>query len=84
MVVVITGPIASGKSTVARELMCELERCGALTGVIDLDLVCESIAGDEPKSDAAKGERKESAKPGKATRRPAARRARPAGKSRRR
>ena len=53
MVVVITGPIASGKSTVARELMCELERCGALTGVIDLDLVCESIAGDEPKSDAA-------------------------------
>ena len=53
MVIVITGPIASGKSTVARELMRELERGGVLAEVIDLDLVYESIVGDAPKSDAA-------------------------------
>ena len=39
MVIVITGPIASGKSTVARQLADELERRGVRTAVIDLDLV---------------------------------------------
>jgi adenylylsulfate kinase-like enzyme len=53
MVIVITGPIASGKSTVARELMRELERGGVLADVIDLDRVYEALAGDGPKSDAA-------------------------------
>lgn len=53
MMIVITGPIASGKSTVARELKIELERRGVVAEVIDLDLVYESIAGDAPKSDAA-------------------------------
>jgi shikimate kinase len=53
MVIVITGPIASGKSTVARELVGELERAQVRAEVIDLDQVYESIAGDGPKSDAA-------------------------------
>ena len=43
MVIVITGPIASGKSTVARELAHELERTQVRVAVIDLDLVHDSI-----------------------------------------
>jgi len=39
MVIVITGPIASGKSTVARELARSLEAVGVPAAVIDLDLV---------------------------------------------
>ncbi len=44
----------------------------------------DAKAAPAAKPDGAKGERKESAKASKATRRPPARRARPAGKSRRR
>jgi len=39
MVIVITGPIASGKSTIARELARELERIPERVAVIDLDLL---------------------------------------------
>jgi shikimate kinase len=54
MVIVITGPIASGKSTVARELARELEAPGVRVEVIDLDLVHDQLAtgsgqaSDEP------------------------------------
>ena len=44
MVIVITGPIASGKSTVARELARELEGTGVRVAVIDLDLVHDGLA----------------------------------------
>ena len=44
MVIVITGPIASGKSTVARELALILERGGVRSAVIDLDLVHDMLA----------------------------------------
>jgi shikimate kinase len=53
MVIVITGPIASGKSTVARELARELERTPMRVAVIDLDLLYEMLAADSPKSDPA-------------------------------
>ena len=43
MVIVITGPIASGKSTVALELTRELERRGVRAAVIDLDLVHDEV-----------------------------------------
>jgi shikimate kinase len=52
MLIVITGPIASGKSTVARELARELERTSVRVAVIDLDLVYEMLASDGTKSDA--------------------------------
>ena len=53
MLIVITGPIASGKSTVARELARELERAGLSVAVIDLDLVHEMVAmGAQPSSHA--------------------------------
>ena len=41
MVIVICGPIASGKSTVARALAQLLERQGFGVATIDLDLVYE-------------------------------------------
>jgi predicted kinase len=53
MVIVITGPIASGKSTVARELARELERTQVRVAVIDLDLLYDRLTTDGPKSDDA-------------------------------
>jgi adenylylsulfate kinase-like enzyme len=44
MVIVITGPIASGKSTVARELARELRTSRVRAEVIDLDLVHDQLA----------------------------------------
>jgi predicted kinase len=53
MVVVITGPIASGKSTVARELARVLEGTNARVEVIDLDNVHdELVAAGQPSSPA--------------------------------
>lgn len=49
----ITGPIASGKSTIARELARELERIPERVAVIDLDLLYEMLTPDGPKSDVA-------------------------------
>jgi adenylylsulfate kinase-like enzyme len=46
MVIVITGPIASGKSTVAKELACELEHAHVRVEVIDLDLVHDRLIAD--------------------------------------
>jgi adenylylsulfate kinase-like enzyme len=52
MVIVITGPIATGKSTVAGELARALEADGIRAAVIDLDLIHDeliatgSVAGD--------------------------------------
>jgi adenylylsulfate kinase-like enzyme len=43
VVIVITGPIASGKSTVARELARELELNDVRAEVIDLDLVHDRL-----------------------------------------
>ena len=51
MIVVITGPIASGKSTVARELARELEAGGVRTAVIDLDLVHDELSATGSTSD---------------------------------
>jgi hypothetical protein len=53
MMIVITGPIASGKSTVARELARELERVGVYAVVIDLDLVHDMLIVNGSKSDDA-------------------------------
>ena len=50
MVIVITGPIASGKSTIAREVARQLERTHVRVAVIDLDLVHDRLATDEPSS----------------------------------
>jgi adenylylsulfate kinase-like enzyme len=46
VVIVITGPIASGKSTVARELEKVLTDRGTRTAVIDLDEVAGHVSGD--------------------------------------
>ncbi len=43
MVIVITGPIASGKSTVARELARALAADGVRAAVIDLDLLHDEL-----------------------------------------
>jgi predicted kinase len=52
VLIVITGPIASGKSTVAGELARELERAGHRVAVIDLDLVHDMLtAGARPSDD---------------------------------
>jgi len=45
MLIVITGPIASGKSAVAGEVARELERSGVRAAVIDLDLVHDALVG---------------------------------------
>jgi adenylylsulfate kinase-like enzyme len=51
MLIVITGPIASGKSTVARAVARELEKGGIRVAVIDLDLVHDMVTtGGEPAS----------------------------------
>jgi shikimate kinase len=46
MVIVICGPIASGKSTVARALAQLFERQGLRAAAIDLDLVYEMVQTD--------------------------------------
>jgi predicted kinase len=52
---VITGPIASGKSTLALAVARELEAAGVRTAVIDLDLVYEMLdPGRAAKDDQAK------------------------------
>jgi adenylylsulfate kinase-like enzyme len=53
MVVVITGPIASGKSTIARELARELKRARVRVAVIDLDLLHDMLTTDGPTADDA-------------------------------
>jgi adenylylsulfate kinase-like enzyme len=53
MVIVITGPIASGKSTVAQALAGELERTGVRVAVIDLDVVYDMLKTKGSTSDDA-------------------------------
>ena len=53
MMIVITRPIASGKSTVAREFARELERIQVRVAVIDLDLLHDKLTTGEPTSDEA-------------------------------
>jgi shikimate kinase len=48
MVIVIAGPIASGKSTIARAVARELERRGVRVAVIDLDVVHDELTAGEP------------------------------------
>jgi len=50
-VIVITGPIASGKSTVARALFRELAALEVRAAVIDLDVIEDMLTADGPKSD---------------------------------
>jgi gluconate kinase len=51
-VVVITGPIASGKSTLSRAVAVELAGRGSDSAVVDLDLVYEMLdPGRGPKTD---------------------------------
>src|SRR6478735_3515581 len=50
-VIVITGPIASGKSTVARALFHELAALDVRAAVIDLDIIEDMLTADGPKSD---------------------------------
>jgi predicted kinase len=52
MVIVITGPIASGKSTVARALYHELAGLDVRVAVIDLDILEDMLTADGPKPDA--------------------------------
>jgi predicted kinase len=56
VLVVISGPIASGKSTIARGLARELERHGVTTAVVDLDLLYHMQAHTraDPNGDAAR------------------------------
>ena len=49
----ITGPIASGKSTVARALFHELAALDVRAAVIDLDLIEDMLTADGPKADPA-------------------------------
>jgi predicted kinase len=51
MVIVITGPIASGKSTVARVLAHELVRRDVRVAVIDLDILEDMLSADGSESD---------------------------------
>jgi predicted kinase len=55
MLVVITGPIASGKSTLAREVARQLGEGGVRAAVIDLDLVHDMLTagGSETGGDAS-------------------------------
>jgi predicted kinase len=53
MVIVITGPIASGKSTVARALHRELVAQGVSAAVIDLDILEDMLTADGPRPDLA-------------------------------
>jgi adenylylsulfate kinase-like enzyme len=49
--IVISGPIASGKSTVAGALARECKRRGATAAVIDLDVVYEMLEPDAARKD---------------------------------
>src|SRR2546421_275243 len=51
VVIVVTGPIASGKSTVATALARELELVGVGAAVIDLDLVHDQLTTNASPSD---------------------------------
>lgn len=51
MVIVICGPIASGKSTVARAVARSFEHLGTQAAVADLDLVYEMLEHDRPAKD---------------------------------
>jgi len=51
MVIVITGPIASGKSTVARALVGELAGLDVRAAVIDLDIVEAMLTSGGPRTD---------------------------------
>ena len=53
MVIVITGPIASGKSSIARKLARELERTNVRVAVIDLDLIHDELKTDGSRPDEA-------------------------------
>jgi hypothetical protein len=52
VVIVITGPIASGKTTVARALFHELAEIGLQAAVIDLDILEDMLTADGPKAEA--------------------------------
>ena len=54
MVIVITGPIASGKSTVARALYRELAGLDVRAAIIDLDIVEDMLSPEGPSPDLAK------------------------------
>jgi adenylylsulfate kinase-like enzyme len=51
MVIVITGPIASGKSTIARALARELEPDAVRVAVLDLDRIHDMVKADGATSD---------------------------------
>jgi adenylylsulfate kinase-like enzyme len=51
MIIVITGPIASGKSTVAKELARQLGLGDVQSAVIDLDLVHDRLVANRSPSD---------------------------------
>jgi adenylylsulfate kinase-like enzyme len=51
VLIVISGPIASGKSTVARELARDLAQVGVRAEVIDLDLLHDELIADGSISD---------------------------------
>jgi chloramphenicol 3-O-phosphotransferase len=51
MVIVVSGTIASGKSSVARALAECCSAAGCTSAVVDIDLVYEMIAGAEPRKD---------------------------------
>lgn len=51
MLIVISGPIAAGKSTTARALAREVERRGGAAAVVDLDLVYEMLEHDGARKD---------------------------------
>ena len=53
MLIVITGPIASGKSTIAQALSHEFAGLDVRVAVIDLDVVQAMLTADGPKSDLA-------------------------------
>jgi gluconate kinase len=51
VVIVINGPVASGKSTVARALAREVERRGRTAAAIDLDLMYETLEHNGARKD---------------------------------
>jgi len=53
VLIVISGPIASGKSTVARALAQEVERHGATAAAIDLDVVYDMLEHNNARKDDA-------------------------------
>jgi len=62
VLIVITGPIASGKSTIAGEVARELERAGHRVAVIDLDLVHDMLTtGGRPSDNATWAEARRAA-----------------------